>query len=202
MPENTQTANPTPPAEPVPLVDRGVHAGQVPISEEFDRAKWTLPPLKPVLIAMALVAVVVAAAVWLVRPKPGAAGTIDDVYAAELPDKSSVLVAVQFTIRNISEKPFWVRGVSAHLKTDAGEWDDPAASAADFERYFQAFPDLRQHAAGKPWVKDVKIDPGGERAGAVIFSFPVGKDAFEKRKSLSVTVDAFDRRPLLITKPQ
>jgi hypothetical protein len=200
MAENNAAAKKQPPKETGYIGETSPERGHVPITEEFDRAKWTMPPLKPLLVAMALVAVVVAGILFFGRPKPGASATIDDIFAVETPDQSSVLVAVQFTIRNISEKPFWVRAVSAHLETDQGKWDDPAASIADFDRYFQAFPELKQHATAKPWVKDTKINVGEEQRGMVIVSFPVPKDAFERRKSFSVTVDAFDRRPLVITK--
>jgi hypothetical protein len=36
----------------------------------------------------------------------------------------------------------------------------------------------------------------------VLVSFPVSKDAFDKRKVLSVTLENYDRRPLVIAEKQ
>ena len=48
---------------------------------------------------------------------------------------------------------------------------------------------------------ETKIPPGGTQEGTVIVGFPVTKQAFEQRQSLSVTLDAYDR-PSLVLKQQ
>ncbi len=182
------------PAASVPEPD----AGHIPMSEEMDRAKWTLPPPKIVGIALLIVAIVVTAVSWLARAKPGALGSIDQIFAVEQPDKNSVLVAVQFTVKNVEKKPLWIRNLKARLKTDQ-EFNDEAASAVDFERYFQAYPELRQHAS-EAMKAETRIEPGAQQSGTIIVGFPVPKEAFERRKSFSVILEAYDRRPLVITK--
>lgn len=173
-------------------------AGHIPLTEEFDRAKWTLPPVGVVLIALGVVAVVLAAWSWFGRAKPVASGGINDVGAVAV-DQNSVLVAIQFTMYNTTDKPIWIKEMSAKVKTDQGELSDTAASASDFQRYFQGFPDLRLHA-GDPMLVETKIPPGGRQQGTIIVGFPINKDAFDKRQSLSVIVTPYDQRNVVITK--
>ena len=176
-------------------------AGHVPITEEMDSAKWTLPPVMPVVIVLLVLAVIVGIGAYLMRAKPGASGAITGVYAAETPDKSSTMVLMQVSVSNIGNKPMWVREIKAQLKTDQGEWTDVAASPVDFARYFTAFPALGVHEM-PPLRPETKIAPGGQAEGMVLVSFPVGKDAFDKRKSLSVTLENYDRRPMVIAEKQ
>ncbi len=173
-------------------------AGHVPITEEFDKAKWTLPPAKVVLIALGIVAVVLGINAFWQRPLPGASGTLDDVRAVALPD-NSVLVSIQLTLRNTSEKAFQIHALKAHLKTTDGQWDDTAASPVDFERYFQAFPDLRQSGAD-PLNVETRIPAGKGLNGLIVVSFPVSKDNFDKRQSLSVIITPKDGIPVTVTK--
>ncbi|HYY68452.1 MAG TPA: hypothetical protein VE734_01865 [Terriglobales bacterium] len=177
------------------------NAGHIPITEEMDSAKWTLPPLMPVVIVVAALAVIVGMAAYLLRAKPGASGAIAGVYAAELSDKSSTMVLLQVKVSNIGNKPLWVRNIKAQLKTDQGEWTDDAASPVDFARYFRAFPALAQHQTA-PLKPETKIDPGSQTEGMVLVSFPVAQDAFDKRKSLTVTLENYDRRPMVIAEKQ
>ena len=79
MPDQPESAQPAP------------DAGHIPITEEMDSAKWTLPPVLPVLIVLAVLAAIVGGGAYLMRPKPGATGAITGVYAAEAADKSSTM---------------------------------------------------------------------------------------------------------------
>jgi hypothetical protein len=188
---------PTKPKTP----DTAPDAGHVPMTEEMDSAKWTLPPVLPVVIVLVVLAVIIIAGAYLLRPKPGATGAITGVYAAELPDKSSTMVLIQVSVANIGNQSLWVRNIKAQLKTDQGEWTDDAASPVDFARYFQAVPALEQHQTA-PLKPETKIAPGGQATGMVLVSFPVGKDAFDKRKSLTVTLENYDRSPMVIAEKQ
>jgi hypothetical protein len=62
----------------------------------------------------------------------------------------------------------------------------------DFERYFQAFPALKEHAIAA-LTPETKIPPGRETRGTVMFYFPVTTDVFEKRKSISVAIQPYDQ---------
>ena len=168
------------------------------LGEEFDRPKWTLPPVQVVVIALAGVAIVVAIVMYLARYKPVSAGSLDYVTSVELSDHNSVMAVINVTVRNISQKSLWIHEVTAGVDTDKGKFSDDAASAVDFDRYFQAYPALKEHAL-PALMLEMKIVPGGELKGTVIVSFPVNEDTFNKRKSLSVTVLPYDQRPLVLT---
>ena len=189
MPEEPKSTQPSP------------DAGHIPITEEMDSAKWTLPPVMPVVIVLLVLAAIVGVGAYFLRPKPGASGAITGVYAAETPDKSSTMVLVQVSVNNIGNKPMWVREIKAQLKTDKGEWTDDAASPVDFARYFKAFPALGLHEM-PPLKPETRIAPGGQAEGMVLVSFPVDKDAFDERKSLTVTLENYDRRPMVIAEKQ
>lgn len=171
---------------------------RIPVYEEYDKAKWTLPPAKIVGIALAILAVVVAIVVFLERPVATSSGSIDDVQVVE-PTGGGVLVAINLTVHNMGKRSFYVHLIHATAKTDKGDFTDDAASAVDYDRYYGAYPGLKQNAI--PAIKqEDKIPIGGEQKGRVIVSFPITKDDFDHRKSLTVTVDAYDQRPLVITK--
>lgn len=167
--------------------------------EEFDRAKWTIPPGKILGIAIAIVAVALALVAFLNRARPVGIGSIDNVVAAELGDKASVLVAINLTLRNVSEKPLYIHDIKAILTTaDGKSLSDGAASPVDFARYFEAYPTLG-HTAIAPLQVESKILPGGELKGTVVVSFPVSAADFDKRKAISVTVSPYDRRDIVLT---
>jgi len=168
------------------------------IGEEFGTAKRNLPPAKIVLIGIAIVLVVGAIMVFT-QTRPTSAGSIDDVAGVEVPNQGTVLAVINVTLHNGGKKAMWIHSMKATLKTDSGEFPDDAASPVDFERYFQAFPALKQHAI-EPLKVETKIQPGGEVKGTIMVVFPVTQDAFDKRKSLSVTVQPYDQRPVVITK--
>jgi hypothetical protein len=182
---------PRPPAAPQPY--------DIPtLGEEFDQAKRTLPPAQIVAIAIAGVAIVLAIVMYMARYKPVSAGSLGDVASVELADHNSVLVAINVSVRNIGHKPLWIHEMGAEVETDKGKFSDHAASAIDFDRYYQAYPTLKQKAL-PALMPEMKIAPGGEQKGTVIVSFPVNEDAFEHRKSLSVTVEPYDQRALVLT---
>ncbi|MFB3917958.1 MAG: hypothetical protein ACE14M_14610 [Terriglobales bacterium] len=185
-------------AMPGPNREPGPDAGHIPMTEEFDKAKWTMPPLGVVGGVLAVLAVIIGIVSFVTRPKPAGAGSVSEAYAIAMPD-NTVLAAVTLTLRNTTEKPLWIRNIKARIKTDQGEFTDDAANAVDFERYFQAFPDLRSHSI-QPLKVETKIMPGAQEGGTLIVSFPVTVENFNARKSLSVIVEPYDQRPITITK--
>ncbi len=199
MPEEAPQSPLTPrPAEPAPSPPQPPTPFN--IGEEFGTAKRNLPPVKIVAIALAAVAVVLAAFAFLQRAKPQGGGSIDNIAAVEIPNQNIVLVAVNVTIHNAGEKPLWIKTITARLKTDHGELSDEAASAVDFDRYFQAFPALKEHALAA-LAPETKLQPWNEARGTIVVSFPVTQDAFDKRKSLSVVIQPYDQPlPLVLTK--
>jgi hypothetical protein len=196
-PNLTPDADPEPESQPV--MDLGPGPG-INIAEEFGTAKRNLPPAKIVGIVLAVAAVLIGTVAFLDRAKPQGGGSIDNIAAVEVPDQNLVLVAVNVTVHNSGEKSLWIHDIKGTIKTDSGELSDVAASALDFDRYFQAFPTLKEHAL--PAIPpETKIPPGGQAQGTIVVSFPVTQDGFDKRKSLSVVIQPYDQPlPLVLTK--
>lgn len=187
---------PPPPSESTPSAP----STPFDIGEEFGTAKKNLPPVKIVLIGVAVIAVIAIIASLVQRPYSSTTGSIDDVVSVEIPDQNSIMVAINVSFQNNGVKPYWIHTIKADLDTASGSFSDDAASPADFDRYFQAFPALKQHAIA-PLEREAKINPGGRIQGTIIVAFPATPDAFTHRKSLKVTIQPYDQPvPLVLTK--
>jgi hypothetical protein len=163
------------------------------IGEEFGTAKRNLPPVGIVLICIAAVAVIVGVFAFKERPKPQGVGSIDLVTAAEVPGQNMILAAITFTLHNTADKPLWIHTLKAQLITaDDKTFDDDAASAVDLDRYFQAFPALKE-SSEPPLSLETKLPAGTEKKGTIIVSFKITKEAFDQRKSLTVTIQPYDQ---------
>ncbi|MGA2237039.1 MAG: hypothetical protein ABSG23_16350 [Terriglobales bacterium] len=175
---------PPPPTEPIT---------EFHIGDEFGTAKRNLPPAGIVLICIAAVAVIVGIFAFKERPKPQGAGSIDFVAAAEVPGQNMILTAITLTLRNTADKPLWIHTLKAQLTTaDDKTFDDDAASAVDLDRYFQAFPALKE-SSEPPLSPETKLLAGAEQRGTIIVSFKVTREAFDQRKSLTVTIQPYDQ---------
>ena len=170
------------------------------IGEEYGTAKKNLPPAKIVLIAIAAVVVVVLIASFLKRAKPQAGGSLDNVVAVEIPQQTSTMVALTFTLNNTSDKALYVRTVASTLKSPSGDSTADAVSAVDFDRYFQAFPALK-NGAQPALSPETKLQPGESVTRTIIVAFPVTLDAFNQRKSVSVVIWPYNETvPVVLTK--
>jgi len=177
-------SQPPPPPEPIT---------EFHIGEEFGTARRNLPPAGIVLICLAAVAVIVGIFAFKERQKPQGAGSVDFVSAAEVPGQNMILCAITFTLRNTADKPLWIHTLKARLTTADGKtFDDDAASAVDLDRYFQAFPALKE-SSEPPLSPETKLLAGTEQRGTIIVGFKVTKEAFDQRKSLTVTIQPYDQ---------
>jgi hypothetical protein len=168
------------------------------MGEEFDRAKWTMPKWQPVVIALVIVGVAVAFVGYFNRAKPPATGSIDQISAVAIPgDMTMVAVTVHF--KNATDNTLYIRSVKAAVDTTKGEFTDDAANASDYDRYYQAFPQLKENSK-PPILQDTQVARGASGIGTVIFSFPVTKDVFDARQSLTVTVQPYDQPAILLKK--
>jgi hypothetical protein len=192
----TVPSEPQPPAPKPPGLDLGPGVG-INVTQDMATPERNLPPAKIVLIALAGLAVVLAIYGFIGRAKPQGAGSLDNIAAVEIPNQNSVLVALTVTLHNSGEKPLWIHNIEGKLKTSAQEYSDDAASAVDFDRYFQAFPSLKQNSQ-TALMPETKILPGNDARGTVIVSFPVTQADFDKRQSISVVVHPYDQ-PLPVT---
>ena len=163
------------------------------IGDEFGTAKRNLPPAGIVLICIAAVAVIVGIFAFKQRPKPQGAGSIDFVAAAEVPGQNMILAAITVTLRNTADKPLWIKTVQAQLTTaDEKMFEDQSASAVDFDRYYQAFPALKE-SSEPPLSPEAKLLAGAQQRGTIIVSFKVTKEAFDQRKALTVRIQPYDQ---------
>lgn len=189
------------PPPPAPI-EETQQTPQIPfnIGEEFGTAKKNLPPAKILGICVAAILVVIAAVAFFNKAHTSAAGSVDDITSVEIPNQNAVLVAVTVTFQNNGDKPFYIHTMKADLDTNSGSYSDEPASIADFDRYYQAFPALKEHSQ-KPLAPEDKIVPGAKETGTVIVSFPVTNDQFANRKSLKLTIWPYDQPvPLVLTK--
>jgi hypothetical protein len=189
LPDKPLPDQPPPPSpQPAPEAVAEFHIG-----DEFGTAKRNLPPVRIVLICIAAVAVVVGIFAFKGRPKPQGAGSINFVSAAEVPGQDMILTAITMTLRNTAARPLWIKTLKAQLTTaDSKTFEDEAASAVDLDRYYQAFPALKE-SSEPPLSPEIKLSAGAEQRGTIIVSFKVTKEAFDQRKSLSVTIQPYDQ---------
>ena len=204
MPDQTPAhppQSPTPQPESPAVASPASKGPTINIGEEYGTGKKNLPPAKIVLIAIGAVLVIVLIASFLKRAKPQAYGSLDNVAAVAIPDQSSTMVALTFTIHNTSDKILYVHTIESKLKSASGEDSTAdAVSAVDFDRYFQAFPVLK-NGAQLALSPEAKLQPGEAVTRTVIVAFPVNVDAFNQRHSVSVIVEPYDQPlPVILTK--
>jgi hypothetical protein len=172
-------------------------AGHVPITEEFDSAKRSLPPVATLVAALVVVVVFIVGVAYIFRAKPVAQGQIDHAFAMQQADRPYSMVLLQVTVRNVGDKPLYIKEIKSDIMTDAGEFSDDAASPSDYGRYFQAFPDLAMYAT-EPLKVETKVPPGGETQGSVMVAFPITKEQFYDRKDLNVTIFPYDQKTIVL----
>jgi hypothetical protein len=170
------------------------------IGEEFGTARRNLPPAGIVVICIAAVAIILGIFSFTARPKPQGAGSIDFVAAAEVPGQNMILAAITMTLRNTTQKPLWVKALKAQLTTAEGKtFDDDAASAVDLDRYYQAFPALKE-SSEPPFSPETKLLAGAIQKGTIVVAYKITKEAFDQRKSLTVTIQPYDQVMPIILK--
>ena len=203
MPDDTKSTPPppgNPPNATAPVKAKPAEAlnlGHIPITEELDSAKWTLPPVVPLLIAAVVVGVLVAVVVLSNRTKPSAALAITKVVSAA--QESNTMVAIQIKLDNQVEGPLWIKQIQAEVEApDGKKYSDNAAPAVDAPRYVEAFPALGEAKAD--WLKeDLKIPTKTSYSGTAVFSYPIDKAAFDKRKQVTIRIQLYDRPTLVAT---
>ncbi len=197
MPDPT-SGQPAPPPPPPPASTGPIT--EFHIGDEFGTAKRNLPPASIVLICIGAVAIILGILAFIQRPKPQGAGSIDLVSAVDVPGQNMVLAAITFTLRNTANRALWIHTLKAELTTaDGNTFDDNAASAVDLDRYYAAFPALKENAQ-PPLSPETKLAAGSEQKGTMIVAFTVTKEAFDGRKSLTVTIQPYDQAMPVVLK--
>lgn len=198
MPDQT----PVPPLPPsaTPALPKPPAGPTINIGEEFGTAKRNLPPAKILLIAIGAVLIIVGIGSFLKRAQPPATGSLDNVAAVEIPGQDSTMVALTFTLHNTGDKPLFIHSLKSAIKAPTGDASADAVSAVDFDRYFQAFPALK-NGAQPALTPETKIPPNGTVNRTIVVAFPVTLDKFNQRQSVSVIVWAYEQTvPTTLTK--
>jgi hypothetical protein len=192
-PPQSGPAAPSPPNAPKNTL---APASAAPAYDEFSSARRNLPPALPVAIAILLVAVVVGILAYTNRAKPVAQGSIDGVWFSQPANLPNPMILVEVTLHNVGEKKLYIKDIKADVETDQGAQSDEATSASDYDRYLLAYPDLRGHA--RPLKVEMTIPPGAAQKGAVMVSLPITQQQFDARKDLTVTIQPYDQRPIVL----
>lgn len=193
MPDN-------PPSNPNQPTTPQYTPGHVPMSEEFDKAKWTLPPALPVAIAAGAILLIVAVVAFTTRPKPILNASITKIARVDQGDDNTV-VAVQMQLENLSDKQIWIRDIDSELQTDDGKkFTNHAAPAGDIKGYLKAVPALRE-ADADPLGAQLKLPGKASYTGVMVFSYPVDQEAFDKRKSFTVKIALYDQPTQVVKQP-
>ena len=193
-------STPIPPAAEQPEPEKVPAGPTINIGEEYGTAKKNLPPAKVVLIAVAGVLVAVLLASFIKRAKPQGSGSLDNVVAAEVPGQSTTLVALTFTLHNGSDKALYVRELQSSLKAPSGDTTADAVSAVDFDRYFQAFPDLKN--GSQPALSpETRLEVGDTIHRTIIVGYPKTLNEFNQRQSVSVIIWPYNYTvPIILSK--
>ena|SRR5579872_1637749 len=196
MPEPANSSSTTPPTPVSPQP-----SSKPALPEEFDRARWTLPPLLIVLVVGIVAALLIFVYVHHAS-QPRATGKILGVYPAAVSGDNRVMVAVNLSFQNLSKAPMWIRTIHvqiqpANAKSGDQPLDDTGAAAEDASRYLQAFPQL---AAGgsTPFPINQQISSGQSAQGIVVVAFAVSQDDFNKRKWLHVVLEPDNNAPITL----
>jgi len=169
------------------------------IAEEFGTARKSLPPAGIVAICVIVVVAIVTIYGFTHKAKAQSTGSIDDVVVVPVPGQDMVLTAINVSIESHDQKRQLIKSIQVSADVNGNKLSDDAIPGVDAQRYFTAFPDLKQHALD-PLTLETRINAGSKVVGTVVASFPVTADAFAARKSLTVTIAPYDELPILISK--
>lgn len=198
MPDNLPPPAPSP--NPTAATPSAKPGSDFRIGEEFGTAKKNLPPVKIVAIGVVVILIGWGIAAFIQRPRSSAAGSIDEIASVETPGQNEVMAAINVSFTNNGQKPFYIQTIKAEVETANGVFSGDAAPAVDLNRYYLAFPALKQYAT-TPLQREAKIEAGGQAKGTIVVGIPVTPDAFASRKSLKVIIQPYDQPvPLVLTK--
>lgn len=173
--------------------------GHISMGEEMDSAKWTLPPIVPLVVGLLLVAIAITIVMVATKDKPIASLAITKVVST--PQEDNTMVAIQVRFENQLSGPLWIKEVRADVETaDGKKFSDLAAPAVDGPKLMQAFPALEEAKAD--WLQgELKIPPKSTFNGVAIFSYPVTKQLFDGRKQVTLHVQLYDHDGMRATDP-
>jgi hypothetical protein len=167
------------------------------------------------VIAAVLVTIAVAVYVIAGQKPPVASGEIEQVWVhpqhtetsafdangAAMPQEhfDQVYVFALVKLHNESKEPLFMHNIMANTKLEDGIHSSYAATAADYDRVFLAYPSMPvPHGKGLPLM--MTLDPGQTIEGTIVSAFRMSKEQWDAGKDLNFTF-AFQYQPNLILAP-
>jgi hypothetical protein len=173
-----------------------------------------------VLIALVISSLVVAGWVLFGRKTPTATGDVVrvNIYpvqakisggAAGTPGQqgqdeviNQMLVFAHVRLHNPNTAPITIVDDWAVVTLPDGEIRRSlGASTVDFEKVFQAYPQLAP-VRMEPLRRDLQIQPGQSVDGLVVFSYPMSRQEWDSRKSMQVTLSFNGAKDVTLNAPQ
>jgi hypothetical protein len=167
------------------------------------------------VIAAVIVTIAVAIYVIAGQKPPDATGEVEQVWAHAQHSESSgfdangvpmakeemdqVYVFTLVKLHNQSKEPLFLRNIMTNATLDDGIHSSYAATAADYDRVFIAYPNMPV-PHGKGLSLTATIDPGQTVEGTIVSAFHLTKQQWDARKDLSFTF-AFQYKPSLTLTP-
>jgi hypothetical protein len=168
------------------------------------------------VIAAVLVTAAIAIYVIVGQKPPAAIGEIEQVWVHPQHTESSgfdangaamakesfdqVYVFALVKLHNQSKEPLFLHNIMTNLKLDDGIHSSYAATAADYDRVFLAYPTMPvPHGKGLPLT--MTLEAGQNVEGTIVSAFRMSKPQWDAGKDLSFTF-AFQYQPSLVLAPQ
>lgn len=167
------------------------------------------------VVAAVLVTLAIAIYVIAGQKPPIASGEIEQVWVhpqltvtpefdangAPMPQKSfdQVYVFALVKLHNQSKHPLFLHNITANAALNDGIHSSYAATAADYDRVFLAYPEMPA-PHGKALSMETTIDPGQTVEGSIVSAFRLSKQEWDARKNLNFTF-AFRYQQSLVLAP-
>jgi hypothetical protein len=178
-------------------------------SSQSERRSFLVPG-----IIVGVIVVVVAALVYFLVPRSDADVSI--IHTAIVPThtvfKADSIVVGQpqaeddmyvLTIVHIEDKakvPLFIKDITGNLTTGQGDATASAVEGNDLPNLYLTFPALKLLAT-PPLLRETSIQPGQSAEGMVVLHFPVDANAWNNRKTATVTLDFYHQDPITTTIP-
>lgn len=129
----------------------------------------------------------------------GAAGTPGMQGQDEIVNQ--LLVFAHIRLHNPNTAPITIVDDWAVVTLPNGETRrSQAASQADFDKVFEAYP-LLAPVRMDPLRRELQIQPGQSADGLVVFSYPLSREDWDKRKSMQVTLSLNGAKDVTLNAP-
>ncbi len=186
---------------------------EVTLGEEYTKGSSHL--VLASIIAAVLVSAAIGIYVYAGQKPPVATGEIEQMWAHAQHTESSgfdangeamakqsfdqVFVFALVKLHNQSDQPLYLRNAMINTKLSDGIHSSYAASAADYDRVYLAYPSMPV-PHGKALSLQSTIDPGQTVEGTIVSAFRMSKAEWDAGKNLNVTF-AFSYQPSLVLAP-